>query len=231
MKHILESLINSISHHEEVSPILFVCESKEYVNQQVLTLSHQLMERFWVDKNFLFQLEDTKESIKIDALRAFISKSYTKSSFRFQIFLIENISRFTLQSAHNSLKFLEEPWDGNLVFLTNQSESNVLDTILSRVQIEYIQAPHHQEKSQFYTQMIDDAIKKKNMLLLWHFFQDKLLTKDEYLLFLSSLFDYCLHHQQHSFLLPHVESSLQNILHNNALPKYEIDGILFQLLK
>jgi DNA polymerase III gamma/tau subunit len=52
---------------------------------------------------------DNNEKIKIQELRNFIAHSYIKSSYRFQVFLIENISRATLESFNASLKFLEEP--------------------------------------------------------------------------------------------------------------------------
>jgi DNA polymerase III gamma/tau subunit len=52
---------------------------------------------------------DSNEKIKINELREFILKSTIKPPFQFQIFLIEDISRMTLESSHACLKFLEEP--------------------------------------------------------------------------------------------------------------------------
>lgn len=97
-------------------------------------MAEQLLQQFQIDKNSLFVLEDTGESIKIEEIRKFLSSANEKPRFLFQVFIIENISRLTLQSANACLKFLEEPGFGNIIFLTNQSEAEVLDTILSRVQ-------------------------------------------------------------------------------------------------
>ena len=68
-------------------------------------------------------------------LKEFLSNSNQKPRFKFQVFFIENISRFTLKSANSCLKFFEEPKFGNIIFLSNTSEAGILDTIISRVQI------------------------------------------------------------------------------------------------
>lgn len=41
----------------------------------------------------------------------------------------------TPQSANAALKFFEEPGFGNIIILTNASQADILETILSRVQI------------------------------------------------------------------------------------------------
>jgi DNA polymerase III gamma/tau subunit len=69
----------------------------------------KLFTRFEVDRHHIHILKDDGESIKIEGVRKFIQQSNLRSSGKFQIFVIENISRLTLQSANASLKFLEEP--------------------------------------------------------------------------------------------------------------------------
>jgi DNA polymerase III gamma/tau subunit len=69
----------------------------------------KLFARFEVDRHHIHILKDDGESLKIETIRKFIQQSNLKSSDLFQIFVIENISRLTLQSANASLKFLEEP--------------------------------------------------------------------------------------------------------------------------
>jgi len=72
-------------------------------------LIEELFVYYKVDKNFFYKLVDNNEKIKIAQVRNFISKSNIKSSFKFQIFLIENISRMNKESFNACLKFFEEP--------------------------------------------------------------------------------------------------------------------------
>jgi DNA polymerase III gamma/tau subunit len=64
---------------------------------------------YGVDKHHIHILRDDGESIKTETVRRFIQQSHLRSSDRFQIFVVENISRLTLSSGNASLKFLEEP--------------------------------------------------------------------------------------------------------------------------
>jgi len=71
-----------------------------------------------------------------------------------------------LESANSCLKFLEEPSIGNIIFLTNTSESQILETILSRVQTINIFSSVKSEKNEFFYSLIDDFVSKKNTSLL-----------------------------------------------------------------
>lgn len=130
-----KNIAEKIKKGESMSPFLFLSSNLELISSEVESLAKILLKEHDIDINSLFLLRDTAESIKIEEMRSFLSKGNEKPRFKFQIFLIENISRMTLQSANAALKFFEEPGYGNIIFLTNLSEADVLDTILSRVQV------------------------------------------------------------------------------------------------
>jgi len=54
-------------------------------------------------------LNDDEEKIKIEKIKQFLTIGYQKSSFTFQIFIIQDIERMTRESANSCLKFFEEP--------------------------------------------------------------------------------------------------------------------------
>ena len=114
----LENIKTKINKGEEISPFLFLSDNLEILDAEVNTLASELLGSYGIWKEHLFCLKDNSESIKIKNMKVFLEKSHQKSSFKFQIFFIENISRMTLKAANASLKFLEEPWIWNIVFLT-----------------------------------------------------------------------------------------------------------------
>jgi len=229
MQNILEIIKRKVDNGWNFQPILFLWENSELLNNKIRNLIKELFKIYEVDKNNLFILQDNNEKIKISNLREFLKKSFIKPSWKFQIFLIENISRFTLESANSCLKFLEEPSIGNIIFLTNTSESQILETILSRVQTINIFSSVKSEKNEFFYSLIDDFVSKKNTSLLWYFFDDKKLQKEEYIDFLKTFLYYIKKNFVYTELLNQVEESLNFIVKNNVLPKYEIDKLLLKL--
>lgn len=227
--NIFEIIKNKIDSENIFQPILFLWENLEVLNNEIQNLVYKLFEYYEIDKNNLYKLVDNNEKIKISELRDFISKSNIKSSFKFQVFLIENISRATLESANASLKFLEEPWLGNIIFLTNASESWILETILSRVQIMDVFTNLTNKKNEFYFNLIDEYINKKNTNLIKYFFADKKLEKSEYIDFLNTFLLYIKQNLVFVDLADQVVESLNLIQKNNVLPKYEIDKLLLKI--
>jgi hypothetical protein len=73
--------------------------------------------------------------------------------------------------------------------LSNNSESNVLDTILSRVQIVDLSLNKRNQENTFFQNLINNYINNKNQELISYFFQNK-LEKEEYLEFLENLVIY-----------------------------------------
>jgi len=131
---ILQSIITKIDKDEGISPCLFLGKNMELVNSQVTSLAQELLQKYNIPLTYIYRLDDSGEKIKIAEIKNFVQPGNSLPGYVFQIFLIENISRLTLQSSNSCLKFFEEPGKHNIIFLTNNSESGILDTILSRVQ-------------------------------------------------------------------------------------------------
>lgn len=230
MQDIYKNIKEKIDNSWIFQPILFIWDNLELVNKEVENICMQLFKEYSVDKNFLYKIQDSDEKIKILQVREFISKSVVKSSFKFQIFVIENISRMNIESFNSSLKFLEEPWVWNIIFLTNHSESWILDTVLSRVNIINLQKSVWEYKSDFFVTLIEDYLNKKNQNLIKYFFSDKKLEKKDYLDFLYTFIYYIKNiNLNYSYLLEFLEESISVIQKNNVLPKYEIDKIIYKL--
>ena len=95
----------------------------ELVNSQVTSLAQELLQKYNIPLTYIYRLDDTGEKIKIAEIKRFVEPGNSLPGYTFQIFLIENISRLTLQSSNSCLKFFEEPGKHNVIFLTNNSES------------------------------------------------------------------------------------------------------------
>ena len=226
MEKIFQDLIKKIKNNSQIQPILFLWENQEILTNEIEKNISQLLNLFWVDKGFVFRLLDDWEKIKIEILRQFVWKWDIKPSFWFQIFLIENISRFTNESANSCLKFFEEPWIWNIIFLTNKSESKVLETILSRVKIVNFFSQSSKSQNNFYINLIDDFLNKKNQNLLKYFFDDKKLEKKDYIEFFENFLIYSQNNLEYSFLIENILQSIDLIKNQNVLPKYEVDKII-----
>jgi len=227
-KEIIETINKSLEKKEEFMPFLFTWTSLTKVNFLVHNLISELFEQLNVDKNNLFLLEDTWEKLKIDEIKNFVNKSHKKPSWLFQVFFIENISRFTLQAANSTLKFLEEPGVGNIIFLTNGWENYVLDTILSRVNVHNINFWLSNHWSDFYYSLIDNYIKNDNIEILSYFFSEK-LEKENYINFLKTLIEYGKKNFVFLDKLDEIENSINMITNNNIVSKYQVDKFLMQL--
>jgi DNA polymerase III gamma/tau subunit len=72
-------------------------------------LSFELCEQLSLNKNDIFIFKDSKEKIKVKDIKEFLEKVFITPSYIAQIFIIENISRMTEESANSCLKIFEEP--------------------------------------------------------------------------------------------------------------------------
>jgi len=230
MKNNLLSLetIKKIERGEEISPLLFSSWNLSYCNLKVKDLMYDLCLKYDVHKTNIYSLEDNWESIKIEDIRNFISKSNTKASSLFQIFFIENISRLTLASSNSLLKFLEEPWKSNLVFLSNSWENNVLDTILSRVSSIYLAWETKNKFDDYYFSLIDKYVSLWDYELFSYFFREK-LEKESYVLLLHTFIYFIFEKNKLFRLLDFILEEINLIEKNNINPKYSVDKLLLKL--
>lgn len=229
----IKKIKNSIKSGEEISPVLFVWSDLSKVHFEINEIILKLFEDFNVDKNNIFSLIDDWSNIKIEEVKAFMAKSFIKSNFKFQIFYIENISRLTIKASNSMLKFLEEPWVGNIILLSNSWENNILDTIISRVQILNIEAKKISAKNLMYYEMIDDYILNNDIRIFSYFYNEKLETLD-YKNFLINLLLYIKDNISKLDntvldLIWEIEESITWIEKNNLLAKYQVDKILLKM--
>ncbi len=228
MNNILAIIKKKIEKGEQISPFLFIWWDIESINLEIKLLSYKLLEEYFIDKSSFFRLENKWEFIKIKQIKDFLWKSYQKSRFKFQIFLIENIWNLTIKAANSCLKIFEEPWKWNLIFLTNSSKSGIINTILSRVQVLDLNLNKKWIKSDFFYSLIDDYIKNFNTKIFSYFFVEK-LEKEDYINFLQTLIIYIKDNLVLIDLLSELEEDINLIQKNNLLTRYIVDKYLLRM--
>lgn len=226
--NIIKNIYNQLSKGETISPFLFLGKNSEILNSQVINLWYEILKIFEIPKVYLYIFQDNWEKIKIKEIKEFIEPSNSKPPYKFQIFLIENISRFTISAWNSLLKFFEEPENSNLIFLTNSSESWVLDTILSRVQIINLWWQNIIKKSEFYINLIDKYKKEKNTEILSYFYRNK-LEKEDYLDFLENFIIYSKENLLFIEFLDEINEDINSIKQNNVNAKFIIDKWLLRI--
>lgn len=225
---------NQIKKGEAISPFFFIGENLELLHSQLESYLKGLLQEYSIDRQSLFHLHDVWESLKIWEIKNFIIHWDIKPRFAFQIFLIENISRMTLQSANACLKFFEEPGKGNIIILTWNSESWILDTILSRVQVIHIPSGERSlslstwRETAFYVSMIVSHVSEQSDELVRYFFSGK-YEKEEYVKFLYALIEYISKTWNFSHLLDEIHEDIWGILRNNLQGRYVVDKYVIHL--
>ena len=181
------SILQSIQTGEEIAPVLFTWENLDLLHAHMREIALEILWSLQIPDVYIYTLEDDESSIKIEDIKQFIAPSLTTPPYPVQIFIIENISRITISAWNSLLKLLEEPGKQNLIFLGNKSESGILDTILSRVQIEHIAGKQGSKKDNFFYSMIEEYIHKKDLSIVSYFFSAKIEKKWLYPLSRESL--------------------------------------------
>jgi hypothetical protein len=227
---IISKIIENINLEQENSPFLFVWENLELINEKVKSYSLELLKTLEIPSVNLFTLSDWWENIKISEIKSFLEKSNSKTPYKIQIFLIENFSRITLQSANSCLKIFEEPWIQNIFFLTNKSESGVLDTILSRVQVVNLESRIPKIKNDFYYNLLIESINNKNSKnLISYFFKNK-LEKTEYIIFLNTIIIFIKDNFIFINYLEEINDDINMIEKNNVLAKNIVDKWILNII-
>lgn len=228
MNNIIEKIKQKINKGEEVSPFLFVGKNLEILNSQIIEIWNELLKEFSIPNVYFYKLQDDNEKIKIKEVKEFVEYWNSTSPYRFQIFFIENISRLTIASSNSLLKFFEEPWVQNIIFTSNIWENNILETILSRVQIIDLWWTKIDKKSEFYLSMINNYIHNNNQELISYFFKNK-LEKEEYINFLENLIIYS---KTNFCFIPYLEEindEINLIKQNNVNAKYIVDKWILKI--
>ncbi len=227
-KDIKQNIINQINKGEKISPFLFLAKNPELLNSQVKNLWIEILKDFEIPTNYLYISEDDWKNIKIKDIKEFVEFSNSKPPYKFQIFLIENISRFTIQAWNSMLKFFEEPDASSIIFLTNTSESGILDTILSRVQTIDLWWQSIIKKDNFVYSMIEKYVQNKNTEIISYYFRNK-LEKQDYINFLENLIIYSKQNLVLINFLNEIDEDINAIKQNNVNAKYIVDKWLLRI--
>jgi len=225
---ISNTLIQQINKAEWISPCLFLGENMEIINAEVFQLAQIILQENNIPLTYLYKLEDNWEKIKIAEIKNFVQPSHSLPGYAIQIFLIENISRFTIQSGNSCLKFFEEPGKHNIIFLTNNSESWVLETILSRVQSFQLGWAVNKTENPYFQSIIQEISQGNNTQALNYFYKTK-IEKIEYIEFLKNIIYFAKKNFVFIDKLSEIESDIQGIETNNVNAKYIIDKYLLTL--
>ncbi|MDP2090063.1 MAG: hypothetical protein Q8K30_00570 [Candidatus Gracilibacteria bacterium] len=223
-----QDIIKQINKGERISPFLFLGKNSELLNSQVRNLGIEILKDFEIPSNYLYISEDDGKNIKIKDIKEFVEFSNSKSPYKFQIFLIENISRFTIQAGNSMLKFFEEPDASSIIFLTNTSESGILDTILSRVQTIDLGGQSIIKKDNFVYSMIEKYILNKNTEIISYYYRNK-LEKQDYIIFLENLIIYSKENLVLINFLNEIDEDINTIKQNNVNAKYIVDKWLLRI--
>ena len=227
-KNILENIIWQVNKGDKKSPFLFLSKNSDILNSDIKNLWLELLKHFDIPSNYLYILEDNWEKIKIKDVKIFTEFSNSKPPYKFQIFFIENISRFTISAWNSLLKFFEEPDITNIIFLTNKSESWILDTILSRVQTFEIRWQEIEKKDNFIISLIDNYINKNDSELISYYFRNK-LEKEDYISFLENLILYSKQSMKFIDYLQEIDDDINTIKQNNVNAKYVVDKWIMKI--
>lgn len=224
----IKQISERIKKGEELSPFLFIGQNTEILNSKVEEIILELFSEFEIPKVNLIKLEDNWENIKIQEIKAFTKKWELGTPYKFQIFFIENVSRLTLQSANSCLKFFEEPWIQNIIFLTNSWENGILETILSRVQTVNLWLNKKVEQNTFYFNLLDNYLEKRNSEIFSYFFRNK-LEKFEYIDFLKNLILYSKKNFVFLDLIEEIDEDINLVEKNNVNVKSVVDKYLLKI--
>jgi len=228
MNNIINTIKGKINKGEEISPFLFIGKNLEILNSQITEIWKDLLNEFQIPNVYLYKLEDNNEKIKIKEVKSFIEHSNSTVPYKFQIFFIENISRLTIASSNSLLKFFEEPWVQNIIFTSNAWENNILETIISRVQIVDLWWNKLEKNNEFYLSMIHSYLNNNSNEIISYFFKNK-LEKDEYINFLENLILYSKKHFCFIDYISEINDEISLIKQNNVNAKYIVDKWLLKI--
>jgi DNA polymerase III delta prime subunit len=227
-KNIISKIEKKVKKGEEISPFLLLSQNQTSAILELNNIVSELQSLYSLPTSYILRQEDDDQSLKVSHARNIIEKSLIRPQYEIQIFIIENISRMTLGFSNALLKFLEEPWVWNIVFLTNSTQSGILDTVLSRVQITTLHSSGKTSFTEYIESLIQSYVENNNTEIIWYYFS-KQVEKQDAFDFLYALVSYIKKSGKFAQLLSDIDADLQGLWNNNFLPKYTIDKYLLLL--
>ena len=232
MDDIFNKIIEKIDKGEEISPFLFISKNTEILNENIKNLALKILKHYEIPKEYFYvfvkEKETKSEKIWVEEIRNFSSKADIWTSFKVQIFLIENLWNLTDSAWNSLLKFFEEPWVQNIVFTTNSSEVGILDTILSRVQIINFESKSKDKTNSFYQDLLKNYLKNNDTEIINYFFNAK-IEKEEYISFLENLIIFIKNNLIFIEFLDEILEDINTIKQNNVNAKFITDKWIFKI--
>ena len=229
-KSIAQKISKSIEKGEHISPFLFLWSNLKAVSQEIDEVVNELQDLYHFPNSYVYRLNDNGESIKIAETRVWFKRTHVSLDYPVQIFIIEKIGRLGIAASNSLLKVLEEPGAGNVIFLTNSSESWVLDTVLSRIQKVSYNFEEKEHFTEYLEGLISDYVGNKSVEILGYFFW-KQFEKQDGALFLYAIIELNKKTWKYSSFLPEIQWDLDALANNNINSKFVVDKYLLLLRK
>lgn len=228
-KTLIHQIHSQIEKGTDTAPFLFLGKNPEILEQQIESIAYELLEKYHIPKNYFYKFTNLDSNIKLKDIKDFVQLWFSQPPYKIQIFFIPNISRFTTGSGNSLLKFFEEPWIHNIIFLSESSQSTILETILSRVQHIDLPSQALSKENLFYQDLIHNYIQQNNNELIAYFFQNK-LEKQEYIQFLENLIIYAKKNFVYIKHLWEIQEDIYAITKNNVIAKNIVDKWILTLI-
>ena len=106
----------------------------------------------------------------------------------------------------------------------------MLDTVLSRVQTQYIESSVKIHYSEEIVDLLEKFIDYNSTEILQYYYSKK-IQKEDGIVFLYSLIECISKTGKHIEILSDIEESINGLAHNNFVAKFIIDQYLIQLKK
>ncbi|MDD5197477.1 MAG: hypothetical protein PHN60_01315 [Candidatus Gracilibacteria bacterium] len=224
----LSSLLEKFESGHSIPPVVL---SNEDVTIVVNTLkkTHFIdlyeMRKEYVEGVFFF--ENETGIIKIDRTREIIEQSSKKSSFGYDIFIIEGIDTLTLAAANSLLKLFEEVPSNILILLTSDGgRESMIETLASRV-IFISSNIHHSILDAGIREKIDTYFDAGDSAPFLSFLVKEKLEKAEYLGILIALKERVLSGDiRNPDTIRRIETGIITLSSTNANPRWVVDEVV-----
>lgn len=228
MKRELKFLLDKFKTWENIQPLLVdnveICEIINYLNDSNIE-TIQDIENEYTRNVFIFKTEE--KSFKIEKTREIIEKASMKPSGDFNIFIIEEIDKFTDQAGNSLLKVLEDIPKWIIFLLTSNSKENIIETITSRILFFSTNSTIYELNDEIKSK-IDNFFRGSKSEFISYIFSSK-IEKSEYLAILYYIKEKLKESDQDASIYKLIEESIQNIYSTNANAKWIVDGVVLSL--
>ncbi len=159
--HLIES--GKLSH-----AYLFLGDDPREIHNLIAAISGRILQEKHDDDVFEnanlieVKIPEGKKTLSVEQMRT-VRDIFAEKSDQPQIAVITDADKMTDSAANSILKFIEEPYDNQYIFLQARNRNLVLPTILSRVQLIHIPK---QKKSEISRQLVNEGIEEDEAVFI-----------------------------------------------------------------